>query len=132
MFVCRCRQIARLSLPRRYPEVKGPSVVGLSPEALERLLTADQVVLVDVRERVEHWLGSIAGSRLAALSALPVEELAKQAGRLVLYCQSGARSAQAAARISACAGVPVRHLEGGIQAWSASGRTVARFGSGKA
>ncbi len=115
--------------------MKGSGVVGLSPEALEKLLASEQVVLIDVRERVEHWLGSIAGSRLAALSALPVEELAKDAGRLVLYCQSGARSAQAAARISACAGTPVRHLEGGIHAWSASGRKVARFdsgGSGKA
>lgn len=108
----------------------GPRVVGLAPETVEQLLASEEVVLVDVRERVEHWLGSIAGSRLAPLSALPVEELAKEAARLVLYCQSGARSAQAAARISACAGAPVRHLEGGIQAWSASGRTVARFGSG--
>ncbi len=105
-------------------------VVGLSPEALERLLASEQVVLVDVRERVEHWLGSISGSRLAPLSALPVEELAKEAERLVLYCQSGARSAQAAARIAVRAGAPVRHLEGGMHAWSASGRTVARFGSG--
>lgn len=107
-----------------------PRVVGLSPETVERLLTSDEIVLVDVRERVEHWLGSISGSRLAPLSTLPVEDLAKEAGRLVLYCQSGARSAQAAARISACAGAPVRHLEGGIHAWSSSGRTVARFGSG--
>lgn len=107
-----------------------PSVVGLSPEALEKLLATDEVVLIDVRERVEHWLGCIAGSRLAPLSGLRVEELAKEAGKLVLYCQSGARSAQAAARIAACAGARVRHLEGGIHAWSASGRTVARFGSG--
>lgn len=110
--------------------MKGSSVLGLSPEGLEKLLASEDVVLVDVRERVEHWLGSIAGSRLAPLSALPVEELAKEAGQLVLYCQSGARSAQAAARVSACAGAPVRHLEGGMHAWSASGRTVARFGSG--
>jgi rhodanese-related sulfurtransferase len=89
--------------------MRSPGVVGLSPEELEGLLENEAVVLVDVREKVEHWLGSIAGSRLAPLSS---------------------RSANAAARISACAGVAVRHLEGGLMAWTASGRAVARFGGG--
>ena len=107
-----------------------PGVVGLSPEELERLLASEAIVLVDVREKVEHWLAYIAGSRLAPLSSLPVEQLAEEAGELVLYCRSGSRSANAAARISARAGVPVRHLEGGLMAWTASGRPVARFGGG--
>ncbi len=110
--------------------MKSSGVVGLTPEELERLLESEAIVLVDVREKVEHWLGSIADSKLAPLSALPVEELAQEAGRLVLYCRSGARSANAAARISACAGVSVRHLEGGLMAWTSSGRPVARFGGG--
>lgn len=110
--------------------MKTPGVVGLTPEELERLLASEAVVLVDVREKVEHWLGSIAGSRLAALSSLPVEQLAEEAAQLVLYCRSGSRSANAAARIAACAGVSVRHLEGGLMAWTASGRPVARFGGG--
>lgn len=110
--------------------MRDPRVVGLSPEELQRLLESEEIVLVDVRERVEHWLGSIAGSRLAPLSALPVEQLAEEAARLVLYCRSGSRSANAAARIAARAGVAVRHLEGGLGAWTASGRTIKRFGSG--
>ena len=105
-------------------------MVGLSPEELERLREVEEVVLVDVREKLEHWLGSISGAKLAPLSSLPVEALAKEASRLVLYCRSGHRSALAAARISGCAGVAVRHLEGGIQAWTASGRVLERFGSG--
>jgi rhodanese-related sulfurtransferase len=107
-----------------------PGVVGLSPAALEELLASGSITLVDVRERVEHWLGSIAGSRLAPLSSLPVEELAAEAERLVLYCRSGNRSAAAAARISARAGVAIRHLEGGVQAWTGSGRALTRFGAG--
>lgn len=110
--------------------MKSPGVVGLSPEELQRLLESEEIVLVDVREKVEHWLGSIAGSRLAPLSALPVEQLAKEAARLVLYCRSGSRSAHAAALIAASAGVAVRHLEGGLGAWTGSGRTIERFGSG--
>ncbi len=110
--------------------MKGSGVVGVSPEELARMLASETIVLVDVREKVEHWLAYIAGSRLAPLSSLPVEELAQEAGELVLYCRSGSRSANAAARISACAGVPVRHLEGGLMAWTASGGPVARFGGG--
>lgn len=110
--------------------MRSPGVVGLSPEELEGLLETEAIVLVDVREKVEHWLGSIAGSRLAPLSSLPVEQLAEEAAQLVLYCRSGGRSANAAARISACGGVSVRHLEGGLMAWTASGRPVARFGGG--
>ena len=110
--------------------MKSPGVVGISPEDLERLLASETIALVDVREKVEHWLAYIAGSRLVPLSSLPVEQLAEEAGELVLYCRSGRRSANAAARISACAGIPVRHLEGGLMAWTASGRPVARFGGG--
>ena len=110
--------------------MKGSGVVGVSPEELARMLASETIVLVDVREKVEHWLAYIAGSRLAPLSSLPVEELAQEAGELVLYCRSGSRSANAAARISACAGIPVRHLEGGLMAWTASGGPVARFGGG--
>ncbi len=36
--------------------MKSPGVVGLSPEELERLLASETIVLVDVREKVEHWL----------------------------------------------------------------------------
>lgn len=104
-------------------------VLDLSPEALERLRADERVVLVDVREAIEHRAERIAGSELRPLSSLAVEQLAAVAGSLVLYCRSGSRSASAAARISARGGVPVRHLEGGIQAWKASGRTVERFGS---
>ena len=110
--------------------MRSPIVIGLFPEVLEGLLESEAIVLVDVRERVEHWLGSIAGSRLAPLSSLPVEQLAEEADQLVLYCRSGGRSANAAALISALAGVPVRHLEGGVQAWTGSGRRLSRFGAG--
>lgn len=109
---------------------RAPGVVGLSPEELEGLLESGAILLVDVREKAEHARGSIAGSRLAPLSSLPVEQLAEEAPRLVLYCHAGGRSANAAARISACAGVSVRHLEGGLLAWSASGKPVARCGGG--
>ena len=59
-----------------------PGVIGLSPAALEELLESGSITLVDVRERVEHWLGSIPGSRLAPLSSLPVEELAAEAEQI--------------------------------------------------
>ncbi len=104
-------------------------VIDLSPDALQRRRVDGNLRLVDVSEALEHWLERIAGSEVQPLSSLSPGELATDAAALVLYCRSGSRSAIAAARISAAAGLPVHHLEGGIRAWKAQGNAVERFGS---
>jgi glyoxylase-like metal-dependent hydrolase (beta-lactamase superfamily II)/rhodanese-related sulfurtransferase len=95
----------------------------VSIEELERLLAADEICLLDVREADERDGGSIPGSR-----HLPYR-LARQAAEdgfpgnvpIVTICESGSRAAIAASVLSA-AGIDARPvLDGGINEWQARG-----------
>ena len=62
-------------------------------------------LLLDVRTRLEYWLGHLDGSVLRSVDTLP-ESLGDIPGltpesRIVVYCQSGGRSAAAAAALTA-------------------------------
>ncbi|GAA3825154.1 adenylyltransferase/sulfurtransferase MoeZ [Brevibacterium ammoniilyticum] len=85
-------------------------------------------VIVDVRESWERQIVSIPGSvhvPLAAIVASGWPALAEAVGGaadIVLHCRSGVRSATAleAAAPGAPAGVRLRSLAGGIEAWTAA------------
>jgi rhodanese-related sulfurtransferase len=89
---------------------------------LEQLRRAGTVTLLDVRTDPEVARGFIAGARHVPLNQLPAryEELDPQA-LTVVYCQSGARSAQACAWLAEHGFERVRNLQGGIVAWTHSG-----------
>ncbi|WP_250447831.1 rhodanese-like domain-containing protein, partial [Actinotalea sp. C106] len=79
-------------------------------------------VLVDVREASERLVATLPGDQHLPLGRFldgtAWGELPP--GRpVVLYCRSGARSAQAATLLVAAGWAEVRHLEGGILAWAA-------------
>jgi phage shock protein E len=64
-----------------------------------------QDLLVDVRSRIEYFLGHLEGAVNIPVDSLP-DALAARPGidsdsRIVLYCASGARSAAAAAALRA-------------------------------
>lgn len=92
----------------------------ITPRELKAMLERDgqQIVLLDVREPHEWEICHLEGAVL-----IPLRELPEQLHRLdptreyVVYCKSGARSAQAA-RILQSAGLRVKHLRGGINAWA--------------
>ncbi|MEO6828054.1 MAG: molybdopterin-synthase adenylyltransferase MoeB [Microbacteriaceae bacterium] len=79
-----------------------------------------EFVLIDVRDASEHafsaipgdvlipYLGIIDGSARSQIPKTPV----------VLYCQTGVRSAAAATALTAAGWSDVEHLAGGIQSWS--------------
>ncbi|MGZ8176643.1 molybdopterin-synthase adenylyltransferase MoeB [Williamsia sp. SKLECPSW1] len=78
-------------------------------------------VLIDVREPVEWDIAHIAGATLipvgdiesgAALHRIPRDRPA------VLYCKTGVRSARALAALRRAGVTDVRHLDGGIVAWT--------------
>ncbi len=57
-------------------------------------------VVIDVRSTVEFWLGHLEGAKHVSVDKLPVglDGLGlSQQSRILVYCASGARSAQAAA-----------------------------------
>ncbi len=82
---------------------------------------ADGAVVIDVREPWEYEAGHVPGAHLVPLSSLAAR--VGSWGRstpLYVICQSGARSARAAALLSE-AGFDVRSVRGGTSAWSAAG-----------
>lgn len=97
-----------------------PQIQTIDPTALDRLLSNQQAILFDVREAGEHAAERIAGSVSLPLSTLDPVAIDLQPDRLlVLYCQSGRRSAQAARKLVE-GGMEVIHLEGGLNAWKAA------------
>ena len=84
------------------------------------------IVLLDVRTPAEVTRGGILGARNVPLHLLPVmgSELDNDAS-LVLYCHSGARSAQGCAFLMTRGYRNVYNLRGGILGWSQSGQALA-------
>ena len=99
---------------------------SLDPARLQALLqAAAPPQLVDVRSAAEIARGAIAGARHIELSALAARaaELDPEAP-CVLYCLSGARSAQACAYLAQHGFQRLYHLDGGIAAWTKAGLPV--------
>ena len=88
-------------------------------EVQDMLANRSDFTLLDVRSREEHLAAHIPGSEL-----LPLDQLATGAERVlpgkdktvVVYCQSGGRSAQAARILTQLGYTDVRDL-GGIMGW---------------
>jgi len=96
---------------QRVPEI---TPLDLSA-ALER---GDNVDLIDVREPYEWKLGILPNAKLLPLGKLPDEMSSLDSTRdIVVYCRSGARSANAVQYLRA-AGFRATNLAGGILRWS--------------
>lgn len=93
----------------------------IDAESLKLLLERDRVLLVDVRERSEYLGERIPGAVSFPLSTFDPQKLPATHQKLVLQCQSGNRSSQAAQKLFAAAFEEVTHLEGGLNAWKQAG-----------
>jgi len=93
---------------------------------LRAMLAGGNVRLVDVRTDAEIARGHIDGTIKLPLHLLPLRlhEL-DAAVPTVFYCQTGGRSAQAAAFASAQGFGEAYNLQGGIVAWAQSGGAIA-------
>jgi rhodanese-related sulfurtransferase len=92
---------------------------------LKNGLDEQKITLIDVREP-----GEFAGEHIKGATLLPLSQFDPNSPKLqgdkdiVLYCQSGNRSRQAAQKLLA-AGVPeVMQLKGGINGWKQAGYPV--------
>lgn len=90
------------------------------------MLGQGAIRLVDVRTETEIARGSIPGAARLPLHLLPMRlhELDSEAPT-VFYCQTGGRSAQAAAFAAAQGFAEVYNLQGGITAWVQAGKPVS-------
>lgn len=98
----------------------------ISPREAQTLL-AQGAKLIDIRDADEYLREHIPQAHLAPLSALDQGSLPDnlRAGRIIFHCQSGKRTQNAAAKLSAIA-APAQTwlLEGGIDGWKAAGLPV--------
>lgn len=105
------------------------AVSPIDPVQLEQLRKDAPVTLLDVRTDAEVARGFIEGAKHIPLNTLPARlgELDPQA-ILVVYCQSGARSAQACAWLAEHGFGRLHNLHGGLAAWGRAGLPIATPG----
>ncbi len=97
----------------------------VDPAGLQQL-AANGGLVIDVRTDAEVARGMIPGSQHIPLHLLPVRESELPKDQpMVVYCQSGGRSAQACAFLSSKGFTEIYNLQGGIMGWVRSGQPVA-------
>ena len=88
-------------------------------KSAKELIERSQATLVDVRTPEEYVMGHIDGATLLPLDTLAIKAeaaLADKNANVIVYCQSGGRSARAAAQLAAMGYSSVHDL-GGIFSW---------------
>ncbi|MBF2016475.1 MAG: rhodanese-like domain-containing protein [Rivularia sp. T60_A2020_040] len=97
----------------------------IDAKTLKECLEEGTILLIDVREAAEYAGERIPGARRLSLSTFEPEKIRLEQGKkLILHCQSGRRSAQAAQKLFAAGFEQVTHLEGGLNAWKQAGYPV--------
>ncbi len=98
-----------------------PAETEVDPKRASELAEAGEADLIDVRTDEEFAKAHIPGARHIELNdvAARAEEIERERP-VILYCESGSRSAMARDALRE-AGWDARVLEGGIEAWSAAG-----------
>ena len=103
----------------------GNCLQSIHPVTLKKWLEMESVILVDVREGVEFAGERIQGATRVSLSNFDPQKIPVDEGKkLVLYCQTGKRSAQAAQKLFAASFNEVTNLEGGLNAWKEAGYPI--------
>lgn len=105
-------------------------IKDVDPHEAKRWHDNGEIILIDVRERLEYNEEHLAKAHLFPLSHFKPEQLPDPAGKkLLFYCRSGRRSIIAAKNWGEYAGeCEVYSLKGGIQSWKEAGLpTVADY-----
>jgi rhodanese-related sulfurtransferase len=106
---------------------QGGHWTNVTPDRLAEMLTHKDFTLVNVKT---PYIGEIDGTDLyipydqisARASHLPADKTAK----ILVYCRSGVESAQAAQTLLNLGYTNVWNLDGGMNAWQSSGRTLVQ------
>ena len=95
-------------------------------ENLSDNVLPEKLKLIDVRTPAEVARGKISGAENLPLHVIPqkVEELSGD-DKIIFYCQTGARSAQACAFMTSKGVDNVYNLSGGIVTWAQMGLPIA-------
>ena len=109
------------------PERSVYGFTEITPDELEQWRNEGKSFrLLDVRSPGETGRGVIPGAELVPLATLPLrkDEFTGSDAPVVIYCQSGARSAQACAFLAQQGVDCASSLRGGIVGWAQTGKPV--------
>ena len=97
----------------------GPDLSHEEVLRARELKNGEDILVVDVRERLERAICRIDGSVAIPLGELP-QRLSEidSSKRIVTQCHTGVRSLHALQVLRAAGFADVRNLEGGIEAWA--------------
>ncbi len=105
----------------KFTTVNG-AIAHIAPATLKNWHDQKSIHLIDVREPHEYQTERIAGAVLSPLSSLEPEQLRHLTDRpIIIYCQSGRRSAQALQQLTIAEFTDIGHLDGGLGAWKKAG-----------
>ncbi|PWB50384.1 MAG: rhodanese-like domain-containing protein [Candidatus Methanoperedenaceae archaeon] len=96
------------------------------------MIDRGEVFILDVRTQEEYASGHINGSTLLAVQDIPEQELAEKSKeipkdrKILVYCKSGRRSAQASAILARNGFTEVYNMKGGITEWMNAGYEVEK------
>jgi adenylyltransferase/sulfurtransferase len=100
--------------------LRAEEMIG-AEELARRLALIDPPLLLDVRSEVETQISALPGAKV-----IPVEQLSERLSELnpnqeiVVFCRTGTRSLRALRQLKESGFTGVKHLTGGINAWSRS------------
>lgn len=101
----------------------------IDPQSAVQLMNRRHAMLIDVRDATEVLAGKIAQAKHIPLADLEgrVSELSKQKEKpVIVYCQSGARSAAACTLLQKNGFTEVYSIDGGLLAWEKAALPVSR------
>lgn len=96
-------------------------LIDLDPKSFQAQLQSSNTILIDVREPSEFAREHIPSAQNFPLSTLTIETVPKTNQSVLLYCQSGNRSQQAAQIFHGAGCHQISHLDGGLMAWKSAG-----------
>jgi rhodanese-related sulfurtransferase len=108
---------------------RGAGGPWVSATQATHLINREDALVVDVREPGEYGAGHILGAKnvpLARLGAAPGELGKKKDRPVIIYCESGNRSAKALAALKAQGFTRTFNLAGGLDGWRQAGLPVEK------
>lgn len=111
-------------------QVNGQNVERIGPEEFEKVLNdLSDPQLIDVRTPDEYEMGHLSGAKLIDFREKDFKTKMSTLDKtrpVLVYCAVGGRSGKAADMLKEMGFSQVYDLEGGINAWSGTGKEVER------
>jgi rhodanese-related sulfurtransferase len=108
----------------------GYSIKEIDVSSLQRRMAAGEAFeLIDIRTQAEVARGIIPHSKFLPMHLIPLhaQTIASRDKPVILYCRTGARSAQACAFLMQQGIDNVINLSGGIVSWAQNGLPIGEF-----